>query len=252
MEEYQKGTQRNPYTRAEYDELKNHNNWKGGWVSGLGAIMYISQDYKDYMYTLGTKTDPCPMEIYNEMLSNGTWEGGWVEHNGEIVYLPKLQIDLKPGTGSGCGSGSGSGSVGSGSGDESGSDSGSGSGDSSGARSPISSGEYVIGEVSIKTTTGKFEDLDRIGTLVVHWMAGNTSGSFGLAPISFDIRDKASGLKYDVHVGISSSWTAPYEASYMGGITLSSADETVSGNIEGIFVVPFMYRIHEDVNPSIE
>lgn len=109
-----KGTQNNPYSVSEYQDLLENNLWEGGWVVIDAKNIYITKkgnQEKDLgSLRLGSVNNPFSEDAYTEMHSKEQWPGGYVLFIGdtEPTYMRSSEEELAASCGCGCGCGSGS------------------------------------------------------------------------------------------------------------------------------------------------
>ena len=218
------------YTWNEYEELKQQDKWKGGWVRTLDKeLKYIDSNGREYDSTLGSQENPFPMHVFDEMESNGTWAGGWVRlQNGQVIYVKDFNSDF--GSGTGCGSGSGSG-CGCGCGCGSGSD-GDG-GDLAPSACHIVGGEYRIGTL--------MQASNYVGDVYIEWTPGNTDGGQGMANAYLTI--KYTPANYRVYNNTRCKWIAPYTISFDGYLVVENSLLRFDYDINGEFIIPSTYRV---------
>lgn len=109
-----KGTQENPYSSSEYQDLCEERSWEGGWVKVNDKTIYITRDGKQEKdmgsQHLGCVNNPFSEDAYNEMHSREQWPGGYVLFLGdqEPTYMRSTESEMAASCGCGCGCGCGS------------------------------------------------------------------------------------------------------------------------------------------------
>ena len=216
-----KGTQNNPYSMSEYQDLLENNLWEGGWVVISAQNIYITKkgnQEKDLGgLRLGSVNNPFSEDAYTEMHSKDQWPGGYVLFIGvtEPTYMRSSEEELAASCGCGCGCGSGSGS---------GSEWGSGSGSGSGSNDAyIEAGSIVIDTLHFRAD--------------VKWSAGSTiKGNVDMS--RFEI---PSLIKTDESISVTQiliSWSAAYTITLEIHYKMGDGDSAVSNHEEVTVKLP--------------
>ena len=151
-----KGTQNNPYSVSEYQDLLENHLWEGGWVVITAQNIYITKkgnQEKDLGgLRLGSVNNPFSEDAYTEMHSKEQWPGGYVLFigNTEPTYMRSTESEMA----ASCGCGSTSGST---SDSTSGSGSGLGCGLTAGKERFRPIGWDVMCEIEVEWGDGTFD-----------------------------------------------------------------------------------------------
>ncbi|MGN1256763.1 MAG: hypothetical protein ACI4UA_06345 [Bacteroidaceae bacterium] len=210
-----KGTQENPYSSIEYQDLCEECSWEGGWVKIDNKTIYITREGKQEKdmgsLHLGSVDNPFSEDAYNEMHGREQWPGGYVLFLGdqEPTYMRSTESEMAASCGCGCGCGSGS-------------DLGCGSGSGSSSDAYIEAGSTVIDTLHFRVD--------------VKWSAGSTiKGNVDMS--RFEI---PSLTKTDESISVTQiliSWSAAYTITLEIHYVMGNGDSAV--------------RNHEDVTVKL-
>ncbi len=264
------GSYDNPYSKDQFNILKNSGEWRGGWVQSPFELSYYTKNSTQYRGDM-KRGYPVPYVIYEEMLSRGYWDGGWVGTSSSPNYYSKSGTPFSADFGSqnspwpfyiyqemtqngkwesgwvefddgtikylqelatleGSGN-AGSGSTSSSSIDASGIDYG--TGDTLGYK--VRGGQGIIGTIK----NGAFQ-------LEVGWSEGNTFGHIEMSDLTISLKVLNSSYQI-VDSSFRATWSDPYTATFYGDFSYEKDKEIRHCYIcNGSITIPDSYHVGSD------